>query len=229
MRLFILIFSFAFLFVSCEHMPALRQRSGQNSEVKKQLDELMSERANRAVTIDDIRTELQLVAGEVDSTRHWSEQKTQKIEDELRDIREQLKRIEKKLGESGKGTTVSWQNIWDRGESAFNSKKYVTATKQYKILLRDYPFAPVAEKAQFKLAETLFARKKYSDSILQYEELKKKYPSSKKLPASYLQQARAFAKIGKKKEARLFYGKVSELYPKSIEAKSAKGELGKLK
>lgn len=204
--------------------------------VKQQVEELRSERADRNVTIDDLRVRIQLVAGEIDSTKHTTNQKFEGIEEKLNSIEGRLASLEEKLTASQKKNLTdevsgnsAWSQLWEEGEKYFDAKKYATASEKYEELLKTFPKAPIAGKAQFRLGEALFERKKYADAILAYEDLKSNYPTSPDLPRAYIQQARSFANLGKIKEAKLFYGKIKELYPKSPESKIAEDELKALK
>jgi len=226
MILFISILSIALS--GCGGLFGSKKRDKNLTSVQTQLDTLLKERANRNVTVDDLRTEIQLLAGEIDTTRHDFDERTTSVVDSLEKIEKRLAAIESNLGSGDGRGKFAWATLWENAEKSFDKKKYAKATTQYRSIIKKYPKAPIAGKAQFKLAETLFKRKLYADSILVYEELKKKYPSSPDHPRAYLQQARAFTKLGKKKEAKLFYKKLKELYPKSKEAKIGSAELKKL-
>ncbi|HLB59796.1 MAG TPA: tetratricopeptide repeat protein, partial [Bdellovibrionota bacterium] len=217
--------------IGCAEIARQNGVGGEEPEnANKELEELRAERANRNVVVDDLRAEIRVLGGEIDSTRHDLGNRLDEVREEIRVLNERLAALESVDGRgAGGGEGVAWSRMWDDAEKAFESKKYAKASELYQKLLEKYPSSPIAGKAQFKLAESLFERKLFSGSILVFEEFKKKYPTSPDLARAYLQQARAFVKLEKKDEARLFYKKVVELYPHGSEAENAKAELKGLK
>ena len=69
-----------------------------SEDFQQQLDDLRKSRANQAAAIDDLSTELQVVSGDIDSTKHWTKQELEKIRIELNKLREELAKIKSKGG-----------------------------------------------------------------------------------------------------------------------------------
>ena len=127
-------------------------------------------------------------------------------------------KLEKKAGSEG----------YELGESYFEAGKFEAAEAQFEAFITANPNSPLAEDAQFKIAECLYQQKDYKRAVIEYDKLQKSYPKSKKVPASMLKMGLCFERLGKKDIAETTYKDLIATYPKSAEAGQAKTLLNNL-
>jgi tol-pal system protein YbgF len=117
---------------------------------------------------------------------------------------------------------------YDLGAAYFDDGKFDAAQAQFEAFIKANPNSPLAEDAQFKIAECLYQQKDYKRAVIEYDKLQKAYPKSKKVPASLLKIGLCFEKLGKKDVAETTYKDLIATYPKSAEAAQAKALLNNL-
>jgi len=116
---------------------------------------------------------------------------------------------------------LSDQSRFTSGRAAFERYDYPAARKELEILLADYPQSPLADDAQYYIAETYFNEKWFEKAILEYQLVIEKYPEGNQRPAAYFKQGLAFEEIGDSTNARVRFRELVQLYPESNEASVA--------
>lgn len=192
----------------------------------------------KSQSIDDIRTELQLLKGKIEESEFRSQTKARELISEyskdllelkadIRDLKAELKTLKvapKKVLNSKLGEKA----LYNKAYKLFASKKYKDSILHFDELLRRFPRTRYHENAQYFIADSFYHQNKCEDAILAYEEMLKRHSKSKRKAMVNLKQAECFEKIGAKDDAKYFYKQVIKKYPKSKEARSAKKKLKSL-
>ncbi len=117
------------------------------------------------------------------------------------------------------------QGLYNAGVQYFESYNYPSARKELGLLLDNYPSSPLADDAQYYIAETYYNEKWFEKAILEYQLVIEKYPEGDKRPSAYFKQGLAFENIGDSTNAKVRYRELVQLYPNSNEAKIVGGKL----
>lgn len=121
--------------------------------------------------------------------------------------------------EASSASAVDDQGLYDTGVRYFESYNYSSARKELGLLLDNYPSSPLADDAQYYIAETYYNEKWFEKAILEYQLVIEKYPEGDKRPSAYFKQGLAFENIGDSTNAKVRYKELVQLYPNSNEAK----------
>lgn len=121
--------------------------------------------------------------------------------------------------ETSSASAVDDQGLYDTGVRYFESYNYSSARKELGLLLDNYPSSPLADDAQYYIAETYYNEKWFEKAILEYQLVIEKYPEGDKRPSAYFKQGLAFENIGDSTNAKVRYKELVQLYPNSNEAK----------
>lgn len=184
-RQFIIISLATFLLSGCIELlqQTKTKKEDELHSVKQQVEELRSERAERNVTVDDLKVRIQLVAGEIDSTRYAANQKFDEFDERLRKIEYRLATIEEKienLNSSSVGSKdVSARDLWEDAQKYFNSQKYTDAILKYEDLKTKYPDYKDLSKVYLQQARSFSRLGKNKEAKLFYNKVKELYPKSK--------------------------------------------------
>ncbi|WP_237073329.1 tol-pal system protein YbgF [Prosthecochloris sp. GSB1] len=123
------------------------------------------------------------------------------------------------------GSATDDQGLYNAGVGYFEKYDYATSRKEFSLLIDNYPSSPLADDAQYYIAETYYNEKWYEKAILEYQLVIEKYPKGDKRPAAYFKQGLAFENIGDSTNARVRYRELVQLYPASNEARIVKDKL----
>ena len=122
-------------------------------------------------------------------------------------------------GEKLSVPAVDDQGLYDAGVGYFEGYDYPSARKEFGLLLDNYPSSPLADDAQYYIAETYFNEKWFEKAILEYQLVIEKYREGNRRPSAYFKQGLAFENIGDSTNAKVRYKELVQLYPDSNEAK----------
>lgn len=125
----------------------------------------------------------------------------------------------KKIPEAERGPL-----IFRLAKSLFYSGKFQEATVAYRLILKDYPNTPLAEKASFEIGVCHFTRGEqqpggpeftgaYREAISAYEEFLAKYPKSALAVQARFGIAGALEELDRLDEAFAKYHELKNLYP----------------
>jgi len=123
------------------------------------------------------------------------------------------------------GSATDDQGLYDAGVKYYEKYNYPASRKEFGLLIDNYPSSPLADDAQYYIAETYYNEKWYEKAILEYQLVIEKYPKGDKRPAAYFKQGLAFENIGDSTNARVRYRELVQLYPASNEARIVKDKL----
>lgn len=151
--------------------------------VKHQVEELRAERAERNVIVDDLKVRIQLVDGEIDSTRYTANQKFDEFDERLKRVEDRLVKIEERLENlnlySNNSKEAPAGELWEDAQAYFNSKKYTDAILKYEELKTKFPDYKDLSKVYLQQARSFSELKKNKEAKLFYNKVKELYPKSK--------------------------------------------------
>lgn len=193
--------------------------------------------ADLTLTIDEIRTQLQVLQGQVDENQHTILKNIEGIED-------RIVRLEKSKFESLTSaqktdllpTTSSFtetvilldpEELYSHAYSIYKKGRYPEAREAFLKFLHKFPQTELSDNAQFWIGECYYKEKNYEKAILAYEEVIQKYPQGNKIPDALLKEALCFRAIGDKTSSDIIFQRVIEKYPESPQAEIARKELNK--
>lgn len=106
---------------------------------------------------------------------------------------------------------------------------YELAINGFRSQIEIYPDSSLVPNARYWLGESYYSQKNYDQAIKELALLIKQYPNNPKVASAMLKQGFAYLEMGDKSRARTVLGNLLKQFPKSLEAKSAKERLSKVK
>lgn len=126
-----------------------------------------------------------------------------------------------KVGSADLGQTQEFQKLLDY----VNTEDWNKALSGFQSFLQRYPKSPLADNAQYWLADSYYGLGDFKKSIAEYQVLIQKYPRSSKAKAALLKQGYAFYNLKMYAEAKPFLEKVVSDYPNTPEAAKAAAKI----
>ena len=107
-------------------------------------------------------------------------------------------------------------------------KRYADASKAFRQFLEAHPQSPLADNAQYWLAEANYVLQKNEIALAEFDKLIKQYPSSPKVPGAMLKSGYIYHSIGTNDQAKKMLNQVISKFPGSSEASLAKKRLQRI-
>ncbi|HZF32131.1 MAG TPA: tol-pal system protein YbgF [Gammaproteobacteria bacterium] len=108
------------------------------------------------------------------------------------------------------------------------ARKYEEAGKGFTDFVAGFPQSPLADNAQYWLAETYYVRGQYQTALTQFQKVVDVYSQSAKLPDALLKVGYCQAELGNRDAARTALQQVTRKYPDTTAARLATQRLEKL-
>ncbi|HET8697285.1 MAG TPA: tol-pal system protein YbgF [Gammaproteobacteria bacterium] len=108
------------------------------------------------------------------------------------------------------------------------ARKYEEAGKAFTEFLGAFPQSPLADNAQYWLAETHYVRGQYQTALPEFQKVIDAYPQSSKMPDALLKIGYCQDELGNKAEARTTLQQVTRKYPDTTAARLATQRLDRL-
>jgi tol-pal system protein YbgF len=137
----------------------------------------------------------------------------------FRDIKEG--RLSEKAAAVSEAETHELQRLLD----FVSAEDYNKALPGLQAFLQKNPKGPLADLAQYWIADSHYGLRDYKRAIADYQTLIQKYPQSSKVKAAVLKQGLSFYGLKMYPEALPFFEKVIATYPNTSEAARASGKL----
>jgi tol-pal system protein YbgF len=107
-------------------------------------------------------------------------------------------------------------------------RKYEEAGKAFTDFLAGFPQSPLADNAQYWLAETHYVRGQYQAALPEFQKVIDSYPQSSKQPDALLKIGYCQDELGNKAAARTTLQQVTRKYPDTTAARLATQRLDRL-
>jgi len=227
--------------------PSLQQKVDELSATTQHNFEELAKAMN---TFNELKSEIQSVKGQLDSTKYVTNEndkvyqdldtRVSALEDKIGQIHAMLK--EMKVGapdpvapaamkpNAAATPTIQHQEYdeFQRVLNLFNAQDFRGTASGMMGFLKKYPQSSLAGNAQFWVAESYYAMGDYVKAIAEYQILSEKYPTHPRIREAIYKQGAGFQKLKKYPEAKLFYQKVIANYPNTPEALKAQARLARM-
>ncbi len=108
------------------------------------------------------------------------------------------------------------------GASYANLFDFLSAKKNFKVVVDKYKGAAYYEDAYMGLGDVEFLQENYKEALKIYNDFLSSGPSKKRLATLYFRLAEVNLKLGDKEEAKKYLDKLQKEFPLSFEAKDAR-------
>ena len=107
-------------------------------------------------------------------------------------------------------------------------RKYEEAGRAFGQFLVAFPQSPLADNAQYWLAETQYVRGQYQPALAEFQKVLEHYPQSAKLPDALLKVGYCQGELGNREAARTALQQVMRQFPDTTAARLASQRLERL-
>jgi tol-pal system protein YbgF len=108
------------------------------------------------------------------------------------------------------------------------ARKYEEAGRAFGDFLGAFPTSPLADNAQYWLAETHYVRRQYGEALPEFRKVVEQYPQSAKLPDALLKVGYCQIELGDRTAARASLQDVVKQFPDTTAARLASQRLERL-
>lgn len=108
------------------------------------------------------------------------------------------------------------------------ARKYEEASRAFREFLAAFPQSPLADNAQYWLAETHYVRRQFKDALPEFSKVTTQYPQSSKMPDALLKIGYCQIELGDKTAARTTLQQVKKQFPDTTAARLASQRLEQL-
>jgi tol-pal system protein YbgF len=124
--------------------------------------------------------------------------------------------------------TGSDQQNYQAAFDLIQARKYDEANAAFTSFLSQFPTSPLADNAQYWLAETHYVRGQYQNALPEFRKVIETYPQSAKLPDALLKVGFCQAELGDRAAARTSLQEVMRQFPDTTAARLASQRLDRL-
>ena len=110
-----------------------------------------------------------------------------------------------------------------------SARRYEEAGAAFETFLAQFPTSPLADNAQYWLAETYYVRGQFMDALGEFRKVIEQYPQSAKLPDALLKVGYCQQELGDRNAARSSLQEVMRQFPDTTAARLASQRLGQLR
>lgn len=108
------------------------------------------------------------------------------------------------------------------------ARKYEEANKAFRDFLTGFPQSPLADNAQYWLAETHYVRRQFKEALPEFTKVTTQYPQSAKMPDAMLKIGYCQGELGDRAAARQSLQQVMRQFPDTTAARLASQRLEQL-
>jgi len=120
------------------------------------------------------------------------------------------------------------QQNYEAALDLIESRRYDEANRAFTTFLASFPTSPLADNAQYWLAETYYVRNQYAEGLTSFRRLIETYPQSDKVPDALLKVGFCQAELGERAAARTSLQEVMRQFPGTTAARLASQRLDRL-
>jgi tol-pal system protein YbgF len=197
--------------------------------------------------VDKLRAETQALRGELETLRYESENSDTRQRELYVDVDKRLQSLESapRVAVAPPPPPVSDaataavpaaparpvgtdQQNYQAAFDLIQSRRYEEAGKAFTTFLAAFPTSPLADNAQYWLAETHYVRSQYAAALPEFQRVVDNYPQSGKMPDALLKVGYCQAELGDRAKARTTLQQVMKQFPDTTAARFASQRLDKL-
>ncbi|OIO61172.1 MAG: tol-pal system protein YbgF [Alphaproteobacteria bacterium CG_4_10_14_0_2_um_filter_63_37] len=218
------------------------------TQAQKELGIQQKGMVSRIGEVEEIRSSLAFVQGQVDTVMHRQDGVDQgakrlraDVDLRLQDIETALDRLQKQVeravnqptppvaASSGATTTAGSQkapkDLYTDAYLLLKAGEFEHAIAAFTKFLEIHPDTEFSDNAQYWLGESYYALGRYDRAAVEFTRSIQKYPKGKKLAASTLKLGYSYQALGQTDDARAAYNKVVGDFPGTPEAAKAADKL----
>jgi tol-pal system protein YbgF len=124
--------------------------------------------------------------------------------------------------------TGSDQQNYQAAFDLISARRYEEAGARFETFLAQFPTSPLADNAQYWLAETHYVRGQYAEALPAFRKVIEQYPQSAKLPDALLKIGYCQIELGDRNAARTSLQEVMRQFPDTTAARLASNRLSAL-
>jgi tol-pal system protein YbgF len=124
--------------------------------------------------------------------------------------------------------TGSDQQNYQAAFDLISARRYEEAGARFETFLAQFPTSPLADNAQYWLAETHYVRGQYAEALPAFRKVIEQYPQSAKLPDALLKVGYCQIELGDRNAARTSLQEVMRQFPDTTAARLASNRLSAL-
>jgi len=124
--------------------------------------------------------------------------------------------------------TGSDQQNYQAAFDLISARKYAEAGAAFEKFLQQFPTSPLADNAQYWLAETHYVRGQFAEALPAFRKVLEEYPQSAKLPDALLKVGYSQIELGDRNAARTSLQEVMRQFPDTTAARLASQRLSAL-
>jgi tol-pal system protein YbgF len=124
--------------------------------------------------------------------------------------------------------TGSDQDNYQAAFDLIQARRYEDAGNAFQNFLATFPDSPLADNAQYWLAETLYVRQQFEAALPQFERVIDEYPQSAKIPDALLKVGYCNFELMRWDQARTALQQVTRQYPDTTAARLAAQRLERI-
>lgn len=202
-----------------------------------------------AAELDSLRSQTQALRGELETLRFESENSDSRQRELYVDVDRRLQSLESAPRAFAPPPAVapaagalpaeappvvaarpagSDQQNYQAAFDLIQSRKYEEAGQAFTTFLAQFPTSPLADNAQYWLAETYYVRGNFNDALPEFRKVIEQYPQSAKLPDALLKVGYCQIELGDRNAARTSLQEVMRQFPDTTAARLASQRLDRL-
>ena len=124
--------------------------------------------------------------------------------------------------------TGSDQQNYQTAFDLISARRYDEAGAAFETFLAQFPTSPLADNAQYWLAETYYVRGEFGEALPEFRKVLEQYPQSAKLPDALLKVGYCQIELGDRNAARTSLQEVMRQFPDTTAARLASQRLTSL-
>jgi tol-pal system protein YbgF len=124
--------------------------------------------------------------------------------------------------------TGSDQQNYQAAFDMISARRYQEAGAAFETFLAQFPTSPLADNAQYWLAETHYVRGQFAEALPEFRKVLEEYPQSAKLPDALLKVGYCQIELGDRDAARTSLQEVMRQFPDTTAARLASQRLTNL-
>ena len=124
--------------------------------------------------------------------------------------------------------TGSDQQNYQAAFDLISARRYEEAGTKFETFLAQFPTSPLADNAQYWLAETHYVRGQFAEALPAFRKVLEQYPQSAKLPDALLKVGYCQIELGDRNAARTSLQEVMRQFPDTTAARLASNRLSAL-
>jgi tol-pal system protein YbgF len=204
--------------------------------------------------VERLRAETTALRGEIETLRYETEQSDSRQRELYVDVDRRLQSLESSGarafepppstpafgapagGAAGAGAAVgssvapprptgSDQQNYQAAFDLISARKYEEAGAAFERFLQQFPTSPLADNAQYWLAETHYVRGQFAEALPAFRKVIEQYPQSAKLPDALLKVGYSQIELGDRNAARTTLQEVMRQFPDTTAARLASQRL----